>query len=278
MHRTASQLGLRTLLAAAFCLLVLGLVWQPVTADEDPNGNGGAEVPAPPPPPGNEPEDPDAIPDRPSGYDRPLPYPRIRFSPRREGDAEPRQGEVVNARSRVYLLDVSEVMSASITIDNTTETTRLEHMFSLVERSLEALARRRGMHFNLITFGTTMDLAAGGNMLESSPDSTERAVKWLRELEVGGSTDIHAMLKALFEQQPDSATMLVGGMPVKPADVSDEVLAEYENLSEFLIAEVRRWRADSGTTLDITGVGLDALARAFYRRLAQAGGGTYMDG
>jgi hypothetical protein len=280
MSRTGTSWVKRGMLAAAFGLLILALAWQPVFADDEPpNGSaGGQEDAPPPPPPERESEDPHAVPDRPSGYDRPLPYPRIRFSPRREEDEEPRQGEVVNTRSRVYLLDVSEAMSASITIDNTTETTRLEHMSSLVERSLEALSRRRGLHFNLITFGTPKDLAEGGNMLEAGPESTQRAVQWLRNLEVGGSTDIYGMLKSLFDQRPDSATMLVGSMPARPADVDDAVLAEHDSVQDFLVAEVERWRAGGGTSLDITGIGLDAQGRAFYRRLAQAGGGTYMDG
>jgi hypothetical protein len=214
------------------------------------------------------------------GYDRPTPYPRIRFSPRQDAD-EGDEDAVRDARarrSRVYLVDVSIAMNASITIDDTVETTRIEHMRALLERSLEALARRRGLYFNVVAFGAVKDLADGGEMLEANADTAERAIRWVSELEADGAPDIYEMLKAMYEQNPDSASMLVGGMPSRPAGVDDATLAEYDSVGDFLIAEVRRWRRGSRTTLDITGIGLDADTRAFYRRLARAGGGTYLDG
>src|SRR5690606_5851161 len=116
---------------------------------------------------------------------------------------------------------VSASMSKSITIEDSRETTRLEHMVSQIKSSLDALSNRRNpnMRFNLVTFGSVADFASGGEPQPVTAENVKRAKEWLDKLESKGDSDIYTMLAECYGQEPDSATMLVGSMPVKPADV-----------------------------------------------------------
>jgi hypothetical protein len=215
------------------------------------------------------------------GHDRPTTYPKIHF-----GKIESTKGEKQkpaadkNLKTRVYLLDVSAVMSKSITVDDTRETTRLEHMVSQMESSLKYLKNRKDprLRFNIVTFGSVQDFASGGELQAVTPANVKAARKWLKKLKAGGDTDIYDLLKECFEQEPDSATMLVGGMPSKPSGVDEKKFKKYKTPGEFVIAQVKSWRkAGKKTTLDITGVGLSQSEREYYKRLAEAAGGTYLD-
>jgi len=215
------------------------------------------------------------------GHDRPTSYPKIKFGAKKGGDGDGEEGVVKNLKTRVYLLDVSAGMAKSITIDGTHETTRLDHMVSQIKSSLDALSNRRNpnLRFNLVTFGSVQDFADGGEMQAVTADSVKRAKEWLDKLESKGESDIYTMLTECFEQEPDSATMLVGSLPTKPANVNEDEYKKYDDAGEFLIAKVKFWRDEDGrkTTLDITGVGLSDDEKAYFRRLAEAAGGTYLD-
>lgn len=221
--------------------------------------------------------DPDAVKVQ-DGHDRPTTYPRIRI-----GGAKPAEGEAqpgaVKVKTRAYLLDVSDAMAASITVGNSEEMTRLERMVSEMNKSLSRLADRPGsMRFNIITFGTIQDLAAGAEPWVANADNAQKAKDWLKKLEAKGTGDLYALLKALFDQKPESATMMVGSMPGKPADVSEEELKKHKDVAEFVLAKVKEWRkAGNTTSLDITGIGLGREEREFYKRLAEAVEGTYLD-
>jgi hypothetical protein len=221
------------------------------------------------------------------GHDRPTSYPKIKFGGKKAegkggGDEQPKP-EDTKLKTRVYLLDISNAMSKSITVDDARETTRLEHMVAQMERSLDALAKRKDprLRFNIITFGSVQDFASGGELQAATDDNARRAKEWLKKLEAKGDTDLYNMLRECFEQEPDSATMLVGSMPGEPEGLSEELDLErkrYKNAGEFLLAQVKKWRtAGKKTTLDITGVGLSADEKEYYKRLADAAGGTYLD-
>lgn len=212
------------------------------------------------------------------GHDRPTTYPKIRFRSKTDDGEEQEKRKL---KTRVYLLDVSASMSKSITIEDSRETTRLEHMVSQIKSSLDALSNRRNpnMRFNLVTFGSVADFASGGEPQPVTAENVKRAKEWLDKLESKGDSDIYTMLAECYGQEPDSATMLVGSMPVKPADVDEDEFKKYKDAGEFLIAKVKGWRDQDGrkTTLDITGIGLSDDEKAYYRRLAEAAGGTYLD-
>ncbi|MCC6465418.1 MAG: hypothetical protein IT463_08785 [Planctomycetes bacterium] len=219
--------------------------------------------------------DPDAKPVE-DGHDRPTTYPRIRFGGTGPEVREP-GGEARKRKARVYLLDVSDAMAASISMDNA-EVTRLERMVSEMSKSLDSLAKRRDLCFNVVTFGKVQDLAGGGEPWLSTPDNVQKARDWVKKLQSGGAGDLHAMLKACFEQMPESATLMVGGLPGTPEGVAAEELARHASAGEYIIAKVKEWRAaGKNTTLDITGIGLSEAERDYYKRLAQAAGGTYLD-
>jgi hypothetical protein len=215
------------------------------------------------------------------GYDRPMPYPRIRFAPAKPAGSGAAEEGAAPERSRVYLVDVSDAMGASITVGGVREVTRAEHLNAQLDAALDRLANRRDHRFNLVTFGRAAAFAKGQELPAASPETTARAKEWLREQDVGGRTDIYAMLRECFQQGPDSAVLLVGGLPASPEGADEAQRAEITKaggLQEFLIAQVRRWREEGKkTTLDITGIGLSEPERQYYRRLAQAGGGTYLD-
>jgi hypothetical protein len=224
------------------------------------------------------------------GYDRPTSYPKIRFGNKpkpKDGDASAGKADAekpkAKGRSRVYLLDVSDSMAASITINNATETTRIDHLRTLITRSLEELAKRpeakRGeLRFNLITFGDVQDFAAGGDLLEASADNTANAKEWVKGLTSKGRPNLLAMLDECYAQEPEEATMFVGSAPGKPANVSDEELKKFETPGDYIIDAVAKKRAGKKTTLDIVGVGLSRDDTEFYKRLAKTVGGTYIDG
>ncbi len=229
-----------------------------------------------------------AKPEKTDGYDRPTTYPKIRFgSKKKEGGEQgaAENGEAPkNTKSRVYLLDLSDAMAASITIEGSKETTRIEHMRSLVGRALEDLAKqpdaRNGvLSFNLVTFGSVQDFAKGGDPMKANAENTGKAKEWLKDLVAKGQPDLHALLSECFKQEPDSAALLVGSMPGKPADVSEEELKKFESVGDFIVDVVKRQRAaGKKTTLDVFGVGLSREQREFYEKLAKAGGGNYVDG
>lgn len=208
-------------------------------------------------------------------HDRPGGYPQIRFGGKRGGE----EGEGADWKSRVYLLDVSDAMARSVDDDNP-ETTRLDHMIKRIEGSLDAMTDRGDpdLRFNIVTFGEIDDFADGEELVAATPETVKRAQKWLAELKAGGTSDMYGMLKECFEQEPDSATMIVGARPVWPEDVSDDVKAAHTDAGEYLLAEVKRWRrSGKSTTLDITGVGLSGEEVKYFKRLAEAAGGTYLD-
>jgi hypothetical protein len=222
------------------------------------------------------------------GYDRPTTYPKIRFGSKKkeegkEGAAD--KGEAPRkTKSRVYLLDLSDAMAASITIDGSKETTRMEHMRSMVGRALDDLAKQpdaKGgvLSFNLVTFGSVQDFAKGGDPLEANAENTGKAKEWLKDLVASGKPDLHALLSECFKQEPDSAALLVGSMPGKPSDVSEDELKKFDTVGDFIVDLVKRQRAaGKKTTLDVFGVGLSREQREFYEKLAKAGGGNYLDG
>jgi hypothetical protein len=254
--------------------VVLWLVFGAASA-QDNKPSKPAEKPATERPADNDPGAPKVQ----DGHDRPTTYPRIRIASGKNEDGTEGQPGAVKTKTRAYLLDVSEAMAASITVGNSEEMTRLERMVSEVSKSLTRLADRPGsMRFNIVTFGTIQDLAGGGEPWVANADNAAKAKEWLKRLEAKGTGDLYALLKALFDQKPESATMMVGSMPGKPADVSEEELKQHKDVPEFVLAKVKEWRkAGNTTSLDITGIGLGPTERDFYRRLAEAVEGTYLD-
>lgn len=211
------------------------------------------------------------------GFDRPTTYPKIRFSKDDAGNANAAEGRK-KLKSRVYMLDLSDVMAASITIDGVKEVTRLEHMVAQMDKTLDSLGTRRDIRFNIVTFGSVQDFASGGSMLEASADTSRKAKDWLKGLVAEGETDVYSILQECFAQEPENAVLMVGGMPGKPAGVSDERLKPHATAGDFILSEMRRWRAAGRTTtLDICGVGLSGDDREYYKKLAGVAGGTYLD-
>jgi hypothetical protein len=255
-------------LTLALPLLLLGLFAWPSLAQEEAEKTGET----------TEADNPPAR----DGHDRPTSYPKIRFGKKArpaEGAGEPKV-EDTKLKARVYLLDVSDVMAKTITVDGTRQTTRLEHMVAQMERSLDALAKRKDprLRFNIVTFGTVQDFADGGELQAATEENAKRAKEWLKKLEAKGESDIYTMLSECFEQEPESATMIVGGMPSAPAGVDEAELKKHKNAGEYVLEQVKLWRKDGKeTTLDITGVGLSADEKDYYKRLADAAGGTYLD-
>lgn len=212
-----------------------------------------------------------------NAYDRPTSYPQIRFGsrPAAKNGAE---GEKAAPRTRVYLIDVSEAMANKMDLGDAGDLTRLAHMRSLVEKGLDALARR-DVRFNLVTFGQINDFAKGGDLKTANAESIGLAKEWLNGLKAEGKPDLYALLAECFKQEPDEATLIVGSMPNAPAGVTENDLKIAGGAGEYIIRRVAALRAGGKrTTLDITGVGLGADEKKFYQRLAQAGGGAYLDG
>lgn len=258
-------------LRGACLLLALALLGSVVVAQ------AGTPKPAEPAKERPADNDPDAVKVE-DGHDRPTTYPRIRIGGTRPDAAEP-AADAPKFKTRAYLLDISDAMAASITVGNSEEMTRLERMVSEMGKSLTRMAERPGStRFNIVTFGTIQDLAAGGEPWVANADNAQKAKDWLKKLEAKGSGDLYALLKALFEQKPESATMMVGSMPGKPVGISEEELKQHKDVAEFVLAKVKEWRkAGNTTSLDITGIGLGQSEREYYKRLAEAMEGTYLD-
>lgn len=261
----------------ACILLALAFVGSAVLAQPTP---GKPEAQGPKERPADNDPDAQKVDD---GHDRPTTYPRIRIGGTRpegvgQDGADPAKA-AGKVKVRAYLLDVSDAMAASITVGNSEEMTRLERMVSEMGKSLTRMAERPGStRFNIVTFGSIQDLAAGGEPWVANADNARKAKDWLKKLEAKGTGDLFALLKALFDQKPESATMMVGSMPGKPAGVSEEELKAYKDVPEFVLAKVKEWRkAGNTTSLDITGIGLGQAERDFYKRLAEAVEGTYLD-
>ena len=276
----------RTLFAASVLLLGVLVCVSQVTAQTESPGSSEVKTPASNERDGGgdgeETATAEKAPIR-DGHDRPTTYPKIHFGKTKKADSDDTAAVDSKLKTRVYLLDVSAVMSKSITVNDTRETTRLEHMIAQMESSLDYLVNRKDprMRFNIVTFGAVQDFASGGELKPATAENAKAAKEWLSKFEAKGEPDIYSLLKECFEQGPDSATMLVGGMPSNPAGLTaDEKveLKKYKNAGEFVIERVKRWRkSGKTTTLDISGVGLSETERAFYKRLAEAAGGTYLD-
>jgi hypothetical protein len=255
-------------MAFALPLLLLGLLaLRPAVLAQE---GTGTETPEAEKPPARD------------GHDRPTTYPKIRFGkkPQPEEGAKEAEVEDTKLKARVYLLDISDAMTKRINVEGAAETTRLAHMVAQMERSLDALAKRKDprLRFNIVTYGSVQDFADGGELQAATEENAKRAKEWLGKLEAKGESDIYTMLSECFEQEPESATMIVGGMPGAPAGVDEAELKKHKNAGEYVLEQVKVWRKDGKTTtLDITGVGLSADEKEYYKRLADAAGGTYLD-
>ena len=157
-------------------LLALG---ASVTVAQD-SGDGGADAEKPTATNTNAPVR--------DGHDRPTTYPKIKFGGKKTDDGtEPAPGDA-KLKVRVYLLDISNTMAKSITVDESRETTRIEHMVAQMERSLDALAKRRDprLRFNIVTFGSVQDFAEGEEPQAATDENAKRAKDWLAKLEAKG--------------------------------------------------------------------------------------------
>lgn len=259
----------------AACMFAALFAFVPAAAAQGDKPDKPAETPKKERPADNDPDAPKIT----DGHDRPTTYPRIRIGSGKAAEGEAAEPGAVKVKTRAYLLDVSDAMAASITVGNSEEMTRLERMVAEMGKSLSRLADRPGsMRFNIVTFGSIQDLAAGGEPWVANADNAQKAKDWLKKLEAKGSGDLYALLKALFDQKPESASMMVGSMPGKPADVTEAELKAFKDVPEFVLAKVKEWRKGGNTTsLDITGIGLGQSEREFYKRLAEAVEGTYLD-
>ena len=251
------------------------------------------DAPKPQQPKSSDKEGDEPKPNRNDGYDRPTAYPKINFGSRKtdgdkpkgddEGNDNDKEKAKVPTKARVYLLDLSDAMAASVTID-TREVTRIEHLRTLVTRALDDLAKhpdaqRGDLGFNLVTFGTVSDFAKGGELKVADAKNTGSAKDWVKDLVAKGSADLHAILSECFKQEPESAALIVGSLPGKPKSATEEDLKKFESVEDFIVDDVKRQRqAGKKTTLDVIGVGLGAAEKKFYERLAKAGGGNYVDG
>lgn len=215
---------------------------------------------------------------REDGHDRPTPYPRIRFKPDKIEKVDTPDGGKKDIVSRAYLIDLSDDMTATETLEDGTVTSRLELAKSKLKQALDELSKRRDAVFNIASFGSVSDFADNNQPMTISAEIIEKAKKWVDERVAGGKPDLFGLLKALFEQEPTSAQMLVGSSPAAPAGVDAKTIEAAGGLQEYLIASVTQWRGKKKTRLDIVGISLTEEQREFYRKLAQAGGGVYLDG
>lgn len=267
--KTSMRLGF---LSRPLCLmLVLGLCWlvagavdaqskesKPATKKET-SGDAAKKV--------NKSED---------GYDRPTTYPRIRFKAKPDDKSNPK--DATKTRTRVYLLDVSNAMNASVSTKEGRETTRLARMTKQMKATLDSLAKRGNTRFNFVTFGSVQDLTGGKDPWLATDDNVKAAKKWLDDLVAEGDTDIFPLLKELFDQDPGSAYMVVGGAPSDPDGVSKKELNKAGGTEAYILAKVKAWRkSGKSTNIDISGIDLGKDERAFYKKLARAAGGTYLD-
>lgn len=205
--------------------------------------------------------------------DRPSTYPRIVIKD--PGGAERRLSV------RAYLLDFSAAMNEQVESGGK-KVSRLSLMRTGVKESLDLMLRdRRDLLFNLSVYGGTMsDMAGKAVPFSPNADSIKQAKDWLDERKAEGGADLYAMLKDVFESDADEARLFVGSLPSRPADASEKELAKdakADAIQDFIVEAVTAWRkAGKKTRLDIVGYGLSEDAKAFYKRLAKAGGGAFL--
>lgn len=230
------------------------------------------------------------------GHDRPTTYPRLRFGADKPERVKTPSGRSVEVRTRVYLLDTGAAMGEVAREVAHTETpeaekgeeggtegeivelTRLDLARAELERVLDGLSDRRNLRFSLAVVGDGEACTGEDEPFLPGEETLRKAREWLKELAAGEDGDLHGTLAACFEEEPSSISLLVGGMPASPRGVAEAEVLEYGDVQEFLIAKVKEWRSGGRkTTLDVTGVALSEEARKFYRRLAEAGGGVYLD-
>lgn len=212
------------------------------------------------------------------GHDRPTPYPRIRFKPDRIEKVDTAEGGKKEISSRAYLLDLSDAMTATEALDDGTAVSRLDLAKAKMKQALDDLSKRRDLVFNIVTYGSVADFADSKQPVSIDADTIEKAKKWVDERQAGGKSDLYNLLKVLFEQEPTSAQLLVGSDASMPAGVEAGEVERAGGVQEFVLAAVRLWRQKKKTRLDIVGIALDESQREYYRKLAQAGGGLYLDG
>lgn len=216
---------------------------------------------------------------KPEGHDRPTAYPRVRFKKDGVEKVNTPDGGSKELLTRAYLLDLSAAMTATITLSDDRVVSRLERAKELLKQSLDTIAKRRDVAFNIACFGTSDDFADRKAPVSVSADAVERAKKWVEDRVALGDSDIYGLLKVVFEQGPTSASMIVGSDPASPAGMDAKELEQAGGVQDFIVKQVEAWRkAGSKTALDITGIGLSDTQREFYKKLAKAGGGTYLDG
>jgi hypothetical protein len=259
----------RLLLSLVMILAAFALCARPGHTQEKPPQEAPAETPKETPKEGTPRED---------GHDRPTPYPRIRFKPDKIEKVDTPEGGKKDVVSRVYLLDLSDDMTATESLEDGTVTSRLELAKSKMKQALDELSKRRDAVFNIASFGTVSDFADNSQPLAISAEVIEKAKKWVDDRVAGGKSDLYNLLKALFDQEPTSAQMLVGSSPAAPAGVDVKTIEAAGGVQDYLIAALTEWRGKKKTRLDIVGISLTEEQREFYRKLAQAGGGVYLDG
>ncbi len=176
-----------------------------------------------------------------------------------------------------YLLEQFNLELAQINLQQAEA--ELERAKELLKQSLDTMSKRRDVAFNIACFGTSDDFADRKAPVSVSAESVEQAKKWVEDRVALGDSDIYGLLKVVFEQGPTSASMIVGSDPASPAGVDAKELEQAGGAQDFIIKQVEAWRkAGSKTALDVTGIGLSDTQREFYKKLAKAGGGTYLDG
>ncbi|MCC6573436.1 MAG: hypothetical protein IT462_06560 [Planctomycetes bacterium] len=213
-----------------------------------------------------------------TGGDRPVPYPRVAF-----GNEEKKEIEKP-ARVRAYLIDCSADMSKKFSIkekDKDVETTRLAYVQGQVKLSLDLLRNNPQILFNVMSYGDGADLGGKVVPFSATVDGINQAKAWLDDRKAQGTADFFAALKGLFDDDVAEVRLLAGTLPVRPAGVDEKELAKDAKaaaIQDFIVAAVTAWRkAGKKTTLDIVGIDLVDDAKAFYKRLAKAGGGQYLD-
>lgn len=212
------------------------------------------------------------------GHDRPTPYPRIRFKPDRIEKVDTPEGGKKEISSRAYLLDLSDAMTATEALEDGTAVSRLDLAKAKMKQALDELSKRRDLVFNIVTYGSVADFADSKQPVAIDADMIEKAKKWVDGLQAGGKSDLYNLLKVLFEQEPTSAQLLVGSDASAPAGIDPAEVERAGGIQEFVLAAVKLWRQKKKTRLDIVGIALNETQREFYRKLAQASGGLYLDG
>ena len=211
-----------------------------------------------------------------NGHDRPSANPRIRFKAKaKKGDKD---DAAAKTRTRIYLLEASDAMNASVSDKDGRETTRLDRMVTQMKSTLDSLAKRKNANFNFVSYGSSSDLAGGADPLNADDANVKKAKKWLDDLTAEGDADLFPLLKEVFDQDAPRAHLVVGGAPSDPTGVDAKVLKAAGGAQDYILAQVKAWReAGKTTSIDISGIDLGKDERAFYKKLARAAGGTYLD-